>query len=457
MQRRERCENMKTYGIATMGIVVIISVLVIIAVGVSAYVLTRPEDLPKEKTVTIGALGPLSGPWSTTMEIVFNGAETAVEQINRLGGIKSLGGAELELYWRDTEGSAPVAKREMEKLVSEAESRGMPVVLSCSMPEISEICAEIADARGFPLDFIAGTGYSIERGSKYSFLSTMTYYTYGFESDTFLVEDVYPLLGVDKMRVGGIYIDIPWGHTMFVESWKGAAEKEPSLSPYIDWVTAEAYDPDTIDFRPLLRRMKRENLDVFAASTVLMESPKIINQMHEIGFHPDVVIGTGAGFHQMPFLEKGAERTLGTLVTLWWNYDSVWGSSPSFDNLYYELYGTHAPEMACAGYVAVRAIYGALETLGPDNYMDPEAFKKSMRELDQTDPTLSDPSNPNANAWGVNFDENGENPAHRLVTTIVLKIEDPPYYWPTTIWPPESAPAGHGAWDIVVPKPWPEE
>lgn len=52
-------------------------------------------------TVNIGLLVPLTGPYAETGEMQQLGAQMAVDEINKAGGVKSLGGAKLKLVVRD--------------------------------------------------------------------------------------------------------------------------------------------------------------------------------------------------------------------------------------------------------------------------------------------------------------------------------------------------------------------
>ena len=63
------------------------------------------------RTVKIGTVIPLSGPFASIGQNIKAGAEMAIEDINAAGGIKSLGGAKLELVAADAEESVEKAKK----------------------------------------------------------------------------------------------------------------------------------------------------------------------------------------------------------------------------------------------------------------------------------------------------------------------------------------------------------
>ena len=70
------------------------------------------------RTVKIGMPGPVSGPMADVGQDSRLGAQLAVEAVNAAGGIKSMGGARLELLLADTETKADVARSEADRLIN---------------------------------------------------------------------------------------------------------------------------------------------------------------------------------------------------------------------------------------------------------------------------------------------------------------------------------------------------
>ena len=83
---------------------VLLNVRLCLAVAVSVLVLgTGTGPQAAEEMVRIGNIIPLSGPSASVGEQGRNAREMAVEEINAAGGIKSLGGAKLEMFYADSE------------------------------------------------------------------------------------------------------------------------------------------------------------------------------------------------------------------------------------------------------------------------------------------------------------------------------------------------------------------
>lgn len=82
------------------------------AVGVPTLLRAQPRP------VKIGMVCPVSGPMADVGQDSRLGAQLAVEAINAAGGVKSLGGARLELLTADSETKADVARSEADRLIN---------------------------------------------------------------------------------------------------------------------------------------------------------------------------------------------------------------------------------------------------------------------------------------------------------------------------------------------------
>ena len=64
-------------------------------------------------------IAPLSGPWARQGQLMRMGAEMAIDDINQAGGIKTLGGAKIELVVADAGDSTEKAKNAAQRLLSQ--------------------------------------------------------------------------------------------------------------------------------------------------------------------------------------------------------------------------------------------------------------------------------------------------------------------------------------------------
>jgi branched-chain amino acid transport system substrate-binding protein len=71
------------------------------------------------KSVKMAMIAPLSGPWARQGALLRQGAEMAIDEINKGGGIQKLGGAKFELVVADAGDSTEKAKNAAQRLLSD--------------------------------------------------------------------------------------------------------------------------------------------------------------------------------------------------------------------------------------------------------------------------------------------------------------------------------------------------
>ena len=70
---------------------------ILFGIGLGAGLGNATPAAAQTKEVKIGLIAPMSGPWARQGELMLKGANLAVDDINKQGGIKSLGGAMVKL------------------------------------------------------------------------------------------------------------------------------------------------------------------------------------------------------------------------------------------------------------------------------------------------------------------------------------------------------------------------
>src|SRR5918911_4715744 len=71
------------------------------------------------KSVKMAMIVPLSGPWARQGQLLRQGAEMAIDEINEKGGIQKLGGAKFELVVADAGDSTEKAKNAAQRLMAD--------------------------------------------------------------------------------------------------------------------------------------------------------------------------------------------------------------------------------------------------------------------------------------------------------------------------------------------------
>ena len=120
----------------------------------------------KPKEVLIGTIHPLSGGLAQAGNALKTGVVLAAEEINRAGGIKSLGGAKLKLIHADSEGKPQIGVAEAERLIKE----GVLATFGCYQSSVTFAVTQIHEKYKTPfLITLAISEKILQRGFKYTF------------------------------------------------------------------------------------------------------------------------------------------------------------------------------------------------------------------------------------------------------------------------------------------------
>ena len=125
-----------------------------LATGAAAIV-PRRAHAQAAKEVKIAMLVPLSGPWARQGILEKFGAEMAIDDINKAGGIKSMGGAKLKLLEYDTGDTAEKAKDAAQRLLAQEPDvvGGFGCWLSTFTLAVTEVTERAAIAVAHPVLF----------------------------------------------------------------------------------------------------------------------------------------------------------------------------------------------------------------------------------------------------------------------------------------------------------------
>src|SRR5205814_3883120 len=124
------------------------------------------------KLVKIAMIAPLSGPWARQGQLLRQGADMAVEEFNSQGGIKSLGGAKLEIIYADAGDNTEKAKNAAQRLLSDH-----PDLVGGSGAWLSSFTlavTEVTERAQLPWLTLSYSDAITDRGFKYVFQTSPT-------------------------------------------------------------------------------------------------------------------------------------------------------------------------------------------------------------------------------------------------------------------------------------------
>jgi len=323
------------------------------------------------KTINIAVIVPLSGSNAEVGQQSVNAAKLAVADINAAGGIKSLGGAKLNLVVADSTDSPQSAATAASRVftqdkVSAAYGMDLSPLTTAALPVIARyhipmVTASIADAL-------------TQQGNKYIFEIAPKGSQFGATE----VQFVKYLDKVDHLKLTKaaiVYVDNPYGQS--TAAGVAATVKSAGLTVVMD----TAYPSDITDATPLVADIKKSGAQLLFPVSYVTDAGLILNALKATNSNV-LVIGGGAGFIWPP-IEKAIGASVNGLVSVAsWNWDSknVLDNPDlvSVTQRYEQAYGTFMPEQAGEAYAGVWTIADALEKAASS---DPQKVRDALAGL----------------------------------------------------------------------------
>lgn len=120
----------------------------------------------QSETIKIGSIQPVTGPLAVIGQGQRRGNQMAVDYINSRGGIKSMGGAKLELLLGDSESKPEVGRSEADRLIKE----GAVILVGAFQSGVSMAIATLAEQRQVPFMMdVAALDAITQKGYKHTF------------------------------------------------------------------------------------------------------------------------------------------------------------------------------------------------------------------------------------------------------------------------------------------------
>jgi len=325
-------------------------------------------------TVKIGLIFPLSG--SNADQGVFNvdGATLAVDDINAAGGIKSLGGAKIELVIYDNESDSDKSKTTAERLFAEH-------------PDVVAVHGASASAYVLPMLSVFEKNQTPFLTAQTSQTITSQDYKYVFafaaQSPQFAQTQVDMLEwlnetyeGLNITKVGIVYEDTEWGLTN-----SAAARKSIGESETLELVYDQSYTSSSSDLSSLVVGLMSSGCEVVFPTSYTQDAKLLFNTMVSYGYSP-LIIGGGAGFLYPVFGSSLGDLVNGVLSVASHSYDSATiRNNPAFADVgerFEARFGYFMPEQGVSAYNAVYLVSQALENCAST---DGETLMNAIRAL----------------------------------------------------------------------------
>jgi branched-chain amino acid transport system substrate-binding protein len=284
------------------------STLALAALGtVAAPAVLRAQT----QTVKIGGVGPLTGPLAYNGNQAKAGMQFAIDDINAAGGIKSMGGAKLELVYGDAESRPDVGAAQVDKLAE----GGVSLLIGSESSAIS--LATTQAAARFNLPHIVNIGTSdtiIQRGLPNVFRfspGTAQSVATGVGNLNTLNEQA----GKPVKTVAIVHEDGPFGSSMA----KLLQEKLPGIG--LNVVETISHPTPQRDFTNIVLRLKAANPDLIMPSHYINEFILFARTMRQQRLQPKAIYSIfGGGASNIKFVRENPDAAQFIIDTNHW-YD----------------------------------------------------------------------------------------------------------------------------------------
>ena len=418
-------------------IIVAFIVGLVVGVGIGYGVSLAMAPKPGVPTVKIGVVLPFTGPLAETAKDLKRGIEFAVDEINAAGGIKSLGGAKIEILWGDSEADPSVGYAEAIRLIGE----GVVAVVGAYQSSVTKTVSEACERYKVPCINPDSTSPLLTmRGFEWFFRVTAhddPFAKQHFEFLNWLKETK----GVEISTFATICEDTEWGMGCRDVWQKYGAEFGYTL---VEDITYHRGAP-SLDSE--VGRLKAANPDVVFIAAYVTDAILFQKTIYKLGFKPKAIIAMDAGYIVPSYVEEVKEKGYWVFSREVFNWDlfEVVPALKAKNDAYKAKYGVDFNGNSARDYVAIHVLALALEEAGKKvkPWEDLEGFRRALRDaLAAIDIGPDDWAKLDwaIMPWdGVKFGattegEKGQNV--RAKGIIVQMFDDGKYY---TVWPREIA------------------
>jgi len=398
-----------------MGVVRILPVL-----AMASAVLIAPTPSVAQSEVKVGLIAPMSGPWARQGDLMVKGANLAIDDINKAGGIKSLGGAKLKLMVFDAGDSVEKAKNAAQRMVAQE-----PDLIGATGAWLSSFTlgvTEVTERVELPVLTLSYSDQITARGFKFVFQTSPTGGAQSISTLPALVKMAEAATGKKPASVA-IISDNTAAPMSFAKPMREGGIEKLGMKLPVD----EIFTPPLSDCTPLIQKVRSSRPDfLLLLPTAISDDKLCLEKMHEFGLGRGrvPVISNGAHIGAPDLLKNLGKDLLEGVMTVVAN----WGAKGQDDIIKRFVAATGEPwitQDSISTYGDMMIFKEALEKAG---VADRRKVAEAIRAMDTTTgPAHYFPGN------RIKFDENG-----RRVGADVVIVQ-----WqngvPLTVYPPTSA------------------
>ena len=341
---------------------VTISLVAFLLAGMLAGCTSQP------KVLKIGAFYPMTGSNAAKGQLNKNGTDLAVKEINAAGGVL---GMQIQIVYEDTKSLATEVPNVVRKLIEQdkvvallgevASSNSLaaaPVLMQLKRPAIAPTSTNVKVTQD-PSD--------LTKVNPYYFRACFVDTVQGASMANFVFNTL------KKTNAALIYNIAQDYNKALAQVFK---ERFTKLGGKI--IDEETYPNDTVDFKPLLTKIKDKNPDVIVTPNTYAESGLILKQAKELGMDKFIFMA-GDSTHAPQVIDIAGEDAVKNLyLTTLYVGDDPDPKAKAFADKYKAEYKADPNSNACFSYESVLVLAEAVKKAGK---ADPEAIRTALEGI----------------------------------------------------------------------------
>ena len=378
----------------------------------------------QDKVVKVGNIIPLSGPSASVGQQGKNAREMAAAEINAAGGIKSLGGAKLEMLYADSESKPEKGVAEAERLIN---TEKVNVLTGCWNSAVTYPTTAVAERYGIPFIVPVSVADKItDQGFKNVFRIAAKDSWWTRDQFSFL-KDMMAEFNTEVKKVAFIYENGDWGKGM-AAGWQKHA-KDMGLEVVLD----EPYPSTATDLSPVVQKIRRARPDVLFLTSNAADAILLTNTLAEYKVKLKAIIASGGGHADPSFLKAAGKNAQYIFDIVEWETDVNKAGAKEANEKYKAEYGQNLTGEAVDAYLATYLLADALERAGS---LDPAKIRDALASTNLTGGPGMIVGYP-----AVEFDETGQNKHAALVMVQINDIGNG--LERISVWPKSARRAGY--------------
>lgn len=300
-----------------------------------------------QDTLKIGAPLPMTGPDAPFGSKFKKAYDLAIEEINAKGGAN---GKKIEVVIEDHQAKNTLAATVTEKLIN------VTKVLAITGGRASGQAVEIASvAQRLKTPYLVdhpSADIITAKGFEWVFRNNPTGSIYPQAFNRFISE----VPGALPKSAAVVYDNTVFGKTIANSAMVFLKSKNVPI------VNDEAYPVNTLDFKPIMTKVKANNPD-FLLMVAVSTTDAILLTRHakEIGIKPRAFVGFGGGFGVADFTTELKELSENVFSSAAWSGNPNDPETKAFYKKFYEKYGFYPKEHEVEGYAAIYILADAMK------------------------------------------------------------------------------------------------